>query len=130
MPDSDPQQLLDAAQAARGKAYAPYSKFMVGAAVRTIAGAIYTGANVENVSYGLSLCAERVAVAAAVAAGHREITAVAVASTGAVTPCGACRQFLAEFGEDMAVLLLDPAQPQSMRETTLGELLPDKFQRS
>ncbi len=121
------QQLIEAALAARGKAYAPYSKFSVGAAVLGEDGEITCGANVENCSYGLALCAERVAAAAAVAAGQRRLVAVAIVSDGGAAPCGACRQFLAEFGSQMAVLLIDVNQPQDVRETTLEELLPEQF---
>ena len=127
MTDTDKQQLIDAALAIRQQAYAPYSKFLVGGAVLTKDGSIYTGTNVENASYGLTICAERVAAAAAVAAGHRELLAVAVATTGAASPCGACRQFLAEFGGSMLVLLVDADQQNNIRETSLAELLPDQF---
>ena len=89
--------LVEAALAARSLAYAPYSKFLVGAAVLTESGAIYAGCNVENASYGLTICAERVALCSAVAAGHRTLAAMAVATSGGGTPCGACRQFAAEF---------------------------------
>ncbi len=126
------QQLIDAALAARKKAYAPYSKFLVGAAVLTDDGAVFTGANVENASYGLTICAERVAAAAAIAAGHRKLTAVVVATAGGASPCGACRQFLAEFGGAMDVVLidvlLDADEPANVRTTTLNELLPEQFE--
>lgn len=93
------KELFEAALAARRNAYAPYSKFAVGAAVRTASGDIFTGCNVENASYGLSCCAERCAIFAAIAAGQREITALCVAADteGPVSPCGACRQVMAEF---------------------------------
>lgn len=118
--------LLAAARAARGRAYAPYSGFPVGAAVRTDAGT-FAGANVENASYGLSICAERVAAASAVAAGARRIEAVALA-TGARTPtppCGACRQFLYEFGREMTVI--SEAAGGERRAWRLSELLADGF---
>lgn len=121
------RQLIKAAVAACDSAYAPYSHFQVGAAVLAEDGTITTGANVENASYGLTICAERVAAAAAVAAGQRKLLAVAVASSGGASPCGACRQFLAEFGPDMDVLLVDADQSQNVRETTLKELLPEQF---
>jgi cytidine deaminase len=127
MDDTQKQVLIGAALDARKEAYAPYSKFLVGAAVQTKDGTVVTGANVENASYGLTICAERVAAAAAVAAGHRELVAVAVATTGEHGPCGACRQFLAEFGPDMDVVLVDADDPQSTTSTTLGALLPGQF---
>lgn len=93
------KELLTAALAARKNAYAPYSKFAVGAAVRTADGKIFTGCNVENASYGLSCCAERCAIFAAVGAGEREFTALCVAADTKepVSPCGACRQVMTEF---------------------------------
>jgi cytidine deaminase len=103
----DPQALLDVAQEAREQAYAPYSRFRVGAALLTTTGTIYRGCNVENVSYGLTICAERVAIQTAIAAGERAFKAVAI-MTGAATPaspCGACRQVLAEFGGGLQVIL-------------------------
>lgn len=121
------QQLAEAAFAARLRAYAPYSKFLVGAAVLAEDGTITSGANVENASYGLTICAERVAVTAAVAAGARKLVAVAIATAGAASPCGACRQVLAEFGGAMDVLLVDADEPDKVRATTLDLLLPEQF---
>lgn len=121
--------LIAAARAVRRRAHAPYSRFKVGAAVRA-GGAVHAGANVENASYGLTLCAERVAVGAAVAAGARTIEAVAVASGTAepTPPCGACLQTLAEFGGPELPVLLAGAGGRLV-ETTLGELLPRAFGR-
>ncbi|HEY7371309.1 MAG TPA: cytidine deaminase [Polyangia bacterium] len=120
------RQLLAAARAVRARAHAPYSKFRVGAAVLDERGRVHAGCNVENASYGLTVCAERNAVAAAVAAGAKRLRAVAVASDGAVTPCGACRQVLAELGDPTTDVLL--AGPRGApRATTLGALLPDAF---
>ena len=120
------KQLLAAARAVRARAHAPYSKFRVGAAVLDERGRVHAGCNVENASYGLTVCAERNAVAAAVAAGAKRIRAVAVVSDGAVTPCGACRQVLVELGGlDTEVLLSGPGG--APRATTLGALLPDAF---
>jgi len=123
----DPAELVRAARAVRDNAYAPASRFRVGAAVRAADGRIFVGCNVENASYGLTLCAERAAVCAAVAAGARELVAVAVV-TGLdepAGPCGACRQVLAEFGAGMTVVLA--GHGERLRQTTLAELLPDPF---
>ena len=121
------EALVQTAIVARKKAYAPYSKFLVGAAVLTSDGQIYGGCNVENASYGLTICAERVAAGTAVATGSREITAVAIATPGGHSPCGACRQVLAEFGGEMAVLLVDSDASEKVRETSLDQLLPEQF---
>lgn len=120
-------ELGRAARAARDKAYAPYSRFRVGAAVQCD-GRVHVGCNVENASYGLTVCAERAAVASAVAAGARRLEAVAVASGTAppTPPCGMCLQTLAEFaGPDLPVLLVGARG--SSEETTLGALLPHAF---
>ena len=123
-------ELVAAARAARDRAYAPYSGFRVGAALLTEQGDVVTGANVENASYGLGICAERAAVVAAIAAGYRRFEAIAIAGTGPdpVTPCGACRQVLREFprGLDLAVLCAGEAG-EHLLTTTLGTLLPDSF---
>lgn len=123
------QELLAAACTVRPQAYAPYSRFQVGAAVQTDDGRIITGCNVENASYGLTVCAERGAVQAAVAAGQRKLVALAVASQGGVTPCGACRQVLTEFADDLVVLLVDVDHPDCVREVKLSALLPERFAR-
>jgi cytidine deaminase len=123
-------ELVAAARAARERAYAPYSGFRVGAALRTDQGEVVTAGNVENASYGLAICAERVAVAAAVALGHRRFQAIAVAGPGPdpVPPCGACRQVLREFprGLDLEVVCAGEAG-ERLLVTTLGALLPDSF---
>ena len=121
-------RLISEAVSAREQAYAPYSGFQVGAAVLTADGEVYVGANVENASYGLTLCAERAAAAAAVTGGARELKAVAVVCAGAASPCGACRQFLAEFGGNMAVLLVDPEKAGDVRTVSLADLLPEQFE--
>jgi homotetrameric cytidine deaminase len=122
-------ELIAAALAAGRRAYAPYSNFPVGAALLTADGQIVTGCNVENASYGLTNCAERVAVGAAVAAGHRQFVAMAVASPGAVTPCGACRQALAEFCTQLPILLIDAHRPERVMEYDLQTLLPAAFKK-
>jgi cytidine deaminase len=121
--------LASAAREVRRRAWAPYSKFQVGAAVLA-GGAIHRGCNVENASYGLTVCAERNAVAAAVAAGAKRIDAVAVASgtRPPTPPCGACLQVLAELGRPDTTVLLVGARGAKV-ETTLGELLPRAFGR-
>uniref|UniRef100_A0A3Q3KGP3 Cytidine deaminase n=1 Tax=Mastacembelus armatus TaxID=205130 RepID=A0A3Q3KGP3_9TELE len=116
---------------ARELAYCPYSEFSVGAAILTADGAIITGANVENASYGLTVCAERTAVQRAVLEGHRQFKAIAVTcdiKDRFVGPCGACRQVLMEFGVDWTVYLTKP--DGSYKETSLSELLPMAFSRA
>ena len=120
--------LIDAALAVRARAYAPYSKFAVGAAIRTLSGAIYAGCNVENASYPEGCCAETSAIAAMVAAGERQIAEIVVCadSEAPLTPCGGCRQRLAEFSR--ADTVVRAAGPQGERARwTLGALLPAAF---
>jgi len=114
--------LVEAAWQARQRSYAPYSEFTVGAALLAADGRIFSGCNVENLSYGLTMCAERVAIGAAVAAGVRDFVAMAVvADTGVpISPCGACRQVMAEFGVPKVLL----ANRVGLLEFTLEELLP------
>lgn len=121
------RRLLAAAKAAAKAAYAPYSKFRVGAAVLAASGKIYAGANVENASYGLSNCAERTAIFRAVAGGERKIVAVAVytPTRHPVTPCGACRQVINEFGPRAAIVCT--CRSRERIETTLDRLLPGAF---
>ena len=121
----DPAVLIEQARAARERAYAPYSNYRVGAAVLGRSGTIYTGCNVENAVYPLGLCAERVAIAKAVSEGEREFVALAVVTENGGTPCGACRQTLREFGEEIVVLIADTTG--AYRETTVADLLPDSF---
>lgn len=118
-------ELVAAAAAVRGRAYAPYSHFAVGAALLADDGTIHVGCNVENASYGLTICAERNAVAHGVAAGQRNFTALAVVTDNAVTPCGACRQVLAEFNPHLLVIVADGHGNQ--RRYRLSELLPAAF---
>jgi len=118
-------ELIAAAAAARESAYVPYSGFAVGAALLASNGTVYTGCNVENASYGLTVCAERNAVFHAVVSGARDFLAVAVVTANGVAPCGACRQVLAEFSPTMTVITSDMAG--NRRVYTLSELLPDAF---
>ena len=122
------QELIEAARAVRLKAYKPYSGFAVGAALRAKDGSIHVGCNVENASFGLTLCAERNALVSAVAAGVREFDAVAIAATGeepVAWPCGACRQVLAEFGMDWDVFVV--GEGGAVLRGSLRELLPRNF---
>jgi cytidine deaminase len=128
MNSSDRDELVRAAFDAQQRAYCPYSDFPVGAALRTASGKTYLGCNVENGSFGLTICAERVAAAAAIAAGDREFVALVVASRGGVTPCGACRQFLAEFNPSLPIVMIDSLAPDKSCESTLEELLPGRFE--
>ena len=123
-PDLD--ELLSAARDARERSYAPYSNYRVGAALDTGDGTVILGSNVENASYGLAICAERAAVAAAISAGFKDFVAIAVAGPeGELTsPCGACRQVLAEFNPRMTVVFTGPDGPVT---TTVAELLPHSF---
>jgi len=125
---AEKRSLLAAARAVRARAHAPYSRFRVGAAVLDEEGRIHVGCNVENASYGLTVCAERNAVAAAVAAGARGLRAVCVvtAASPPASPCGACRQVLAELAGDAAPVVMAGPRGQT-EETTLGELLPRAF---
>ncbi len=121
------EQLLHAALEAQKKAYAPYSQFAVGAALEDEQGRVWSGANVECASYGLTICAERVALVGAVAQGVRRFRRLVVVSPGGCWPCGACRQLLAEFGADLVVIVADSRQPHFQQQTTLHELLPRQF---
>ena len=125
--EADYATLLAAAREASARAYAPYSRFHVGAAVLADDGRVFTGANVENASYGLTSCAERNAIFAAVFAGVRHIVAVAIHTpTGSpVSPCGACRQVINEFGADTVVVSCCDGEAE--RRWTIGELLPGAF---
>ena len=122
-------RLVRAATDGRDQAYAPHSHFYVGAALLMPDGKIVVGCNVENASYSLTLCAERVAASSAVAAGYRSWRAIAIASVGGVMPCGACRQFLSEFGNEVAVIAVDVIDG-SKRIRRLSQLLPDAFDAS
>ncbi len=122
------QELLRQAQEARMRAYAPYSGYAVGSAIRTAEGRIFTGCNVENASYGLSVCAERVALFKAVSEGARTIVAVTVITQEGAPPCGACLQVLSEFVQDPQQCIVWLATPDHLvRRATLAELFPTQF---
>lgn len=126
MRSNEEPDLIARARYNRERAYAPYSGFAVGAALRVKDGRIFDGVNVENASYGVGICAERSAAVSAVAAGCREFDAIAIAGpeATATVPCGACRQFLNEFNPHLIVAY---TTPDGSRETTLDKLLPDAF---
>ena len=119
-------RLIEAARAAQLHAHCPYSHYRVGAALETADGVVFTGSNVENASFGLTICAERSAVFAAVSAGARKFRRIVVATDSEPPgpPCGACRQVLAEFGSELEVESVGPTQS---RRWTIRELLPDAF---
>lgn len=128
MADLDPRSLLREAVRASRRAVAPYSKFRVGAALLTRDGSVIRGANVESVSYGLTCCAERIALFKALTEGHKHFTAVAIVAPSAKTaPCGACRQLLAEYAPDARVFVADSRRPAKFREFTVDQLLPEAF---
>jgi cytidine deaminase len=120
-------ELVQLAKDVRERAYTPYSRFPVGAAVETASGEVFVGCNVENASFGLSMCAERVAIFRAVAAGARDIVALAVVAETAtpVSPCGACRQVMVEFNPDLRVILAN--LHGEIHRTTARELIPGAF---
>lgn len=125
----DKKKLIRAALKAREAAVAPYSRFQVGAALLTGSGSIIRGANVESASYGLTCCAERVALFKALTDGARDFVAVAVVARceGGAMPCGACRQLLAEYAPRARVFVADSAKPDRIREFSVSELLPGAF---
>jgi cytidine deaminase len=122
-------ELVRRAREVKQHAYCPYSKFHVGAALETTDGGVYVGTNVESASYGLTICAERMAIGAAVAAGTRAFRRIVVATDvdPAASPCGACRQLLAEFGLDLEVIAVGP---RTERRWVLRDLLPDAFAKT
>ena len=120
------KQIITLANEARRRAYAPYSNYLVGAALRTSTGRVYTGVNIENAAYPTGICAERVAVFKAVSEGERDFEVIAVVTENGGSPCGACRQVLSEFGLDTVVLIAD-GKGTIVQEITVGELLPKAF---
>jgi len=124
--DKEQSTLIQAAREARRRAYAPYSKYAVGAAVLSASGRIYTGVNVENAAYPLTICAERAAIFKAISEGEHEFTALVVVSSNGGSPCGSCRQVMAEFGLDTQVLIAD-AKGNLLQQASVRELLPGAF---
>jgi cytidine deaminase len=129
MPLSNEQihALIEQANAARVHAYAPYSDYPVGAALRTKSGHVYTGVNIENAAYPTGICAERVAVFKAVSEGKFDFEAIAVVTNNGGAPCGSCRQVLAEFGLQTQVFIAD-GSGALLQTATVAELLPEAFQ--
>ena len=124
--DGISEKLIQRAVQAREWAYAPYSNYTVGAALLTTSGRIYEGVNVENAAYPDSMCAERVAIYKAVSEGERKFVAIAIVTKDGGSPCGSCRQVLAEFGLDTVVLIANE-QGMLLNETSVAELLPQAF---
>lgn len=124
--DSQWSEMIKVAREVRRRAHAPYSKFQVGAALLTADGEIIPGCNVENASYGLTICAERNAIAAGIARGKKSFLGIVITSESGVGPCGACRQVLAEFAPQMPVRLVRP-RGSAFTETTVSDLLPGRF---
>lgn len=120
------EQLVQAAQQAQQAAYAPYSNYRVGAALRAKSGKVYLGANIENAAYPDSICAERVAMFSAIMEGERDFEVIAVVTRDGGSPCGSCRQVLAEFALHARVILADQSG-QVLQETTVDKLLPGAF---
>ena len=122
----DKQSLVNLANQVRQNAYVPYSRYAVGASLRTKSGRIFTGVNVENAAYPQTMCAERVAIFKAVSEGEKDFEVITVVTDNGGSPCGGCRQVMAEFGLDTIVLLADGGG-QIVKETTVRELLPEAF---
>ncbi|MBI5564420.1 MAG: cytidine deaminase [Chloroflexi bacterium] len=120
-----PQELIAQAVEARKRAYAPYSRYKVGAALLGKSGKVYLGCNVENASYSHTVCAERTAILKAISEGEREFEAIAVVTRNGGSPCGACRQVMVEFAPELTIYIADKSG--EYRATTMSELLPDSF---
>lgn len=121
------EELIRKANEAREQAYAPYSRYQVGAAVLTADGQVFTGCNIENAAFPSSLCAERVAIFKAVSEGHRQLRAIAVVTSNGGSPCGGCRQVMREFGGKQLTVLIADGSGTLLEELTLEELLPRSF---
>ena len=124
--EHEKESLVDLANMARQRAYAPYSHYPVGASLRTKTGRIFTGVNVENAAYPQTMCAERIAIFKAVSEGEKEFEVITVVTDNGGSPCGGCRQVMAEFGLDTSVIMAD-GSGQIVKETTVKDLLPDAF---
>ena len=124
--EQEKQSLVDLANTARQRAYVPYSHYPVGSSLRTKTGRIYTGVNVENAAYPQTMCAERVAIYKAVSEGEKEFEVITVVTDNGGSPCGGCRQVMAEFGLDTIVIMAD-GSGRIVKETTVKELLPEAF---
>lgn len=124
--EQEKQSIIDLANTARQRAYVPYSRYAVGAALRTKGGRTFTGVNVENAAYPQTMCAERVAIFKAVSEGEQEFEVISVVTDNGGSPCGGCRQVMAEFGLDTVVLMAD-GSGKLVKETTVKELLPEAF---
>ena len=120
------QSLVDLANTARQRAYVPYSKYPVGSSLRTRTGKVFTGVNIENAAYPQTMCAERVAIFKAVSEGDKDFEVITVVTDNGGSPCGGCRQVMAEFGLNTVVLLAD-GTGHIVKETTVRELLPEAF---
>jgi len=120
------QSLIDLANEARRRAYVPYSKYPVGAALRTKSGRLFTGVNVENAAYPHTMCAERVAIFKAISEGETEFEVIAVVTNTGGSPCGGCRQVMAEFGLDTLVIIAN-GNGEFKKQMTVSELLPEAF---
>jgi cytidine deaminase len=123
----DYKQLIELANEARRRAYVPYSNYAVGAALRTRTGRVFTGVNIENAAYPTTICAERVAVFKAVSEGEKEFEVIALVTDNGGSPCGSCRQVLAEFGLETVVLIAD-GKNKLLKITSVNDLLPEAFQ--
>lgn len=121
------EALVAVARAARQRAYAPYSRYRVGAAVLAKSGKVYAGCNVENAAYPSGLCAERVAIFKAVSEGERELIALAVVTANGGAPCGACRQVFSEFAADDAMIIIATARGSRYKIYRMKEILPERF---
>ena len=124
--EQEKQSLVDLANTARQRAYAPYSHYPVGASLRTKTGRIFTGVNVENAAYPQTMCAERIAIFKAVSEGEKEFEIITVVTDNGGSPCGGCRQVMAEFGLDTIVIFAD-GNGRIVKETTVKDLLPEAF---